>query len=134
MSLFHNVARVYRDESIPQCCQGISVEGKKGERGEPGLPASLPPISDYGVKGERGEAGTPGMPGIPGLPGKDGAPGAMGPKVRGLVDDWSVLGRNLSHIHCMFIRGGEINCPCCPSRTFVTPDNLSFPVDLSVDK
>jgi len=32
------------------------------------------------------------------------------------------------------IRGGEINCPCCPSRTFVAPDKLSFPVDLSVDK
>ena len=30
--------------------------------------------------------------------------------------------------------GGEINCPCCPSRTFVAPDKQSFPVDLSVDK
>jgi len=20
------------------------------------------------------------------------------------------------------VRGGEINCPCCPSRTFVAPD------------
>ena len=24
------------------------------------------------------------------------------------------------------IRGGEINCPCCPSRTFVAPDKKSF--------
>jgi len=31
-------------------------------------------------------------------------------------------------------RGGEINCPCCPSRTFGSPDKLSFPVDLPVDK
>ena len=23
---------------------------------------------------------------------------------------------------CIIFRGGEINCPCCPSRTFVVPD------------
>ena len=34
---------------------------------------------------------------------------------------------------CILNRGCEINCPCCPSRTFVAQDK-SFPVDLSVDK
>ena len=29
----------------------------------------------------------------------------------------------------MFIRGGEINCPCCPSRTFVAQDKTDRQTD-----